>query len=109
MKTTNTLLERKEVEMDPKQERNDRGSTDRIRKLRQISTKGCSPKISMERAVLLTEAYKKYEGKVSKPVLRGLAFKHIMENRSLYLEKGSLIVGEKGHEPWAAPTFPELC
>lgn len=107
---TEALLEKKDNEViNFKNERSDRGSTERTRKLREKSTKGCTPKLSMERAVLLTEAYKKYEGKVSAPVLRGLAFKHIMENRTLYLEKGSLIVGEKGHEPWAAPTFPELC
>lgn len=86
-----------------------RGSTERIKNLREISDKKCEPSISMERAVLLTEAYKKYEGCVSIPVLRGLAFKHIMENRTLYIEKGALIIGEKGHKPWAAPTFPELC
>jgi len=86
-----------------------RGSTERIRRLRTISVDESTPSISMERAVLLTEAYKLYEGKHSPPVLRGLSFKYIMEHRSLYLEKGSLIVGEKGHKPWAAPTFPELC
>jgi len=85
-----------------------RGSTERIRHLRDIS-ENSTPSISIERAVLLTEAYKLYEGKHSPPVLRGLAFKYIMERRSLYLEKGGLIVGEKGHKPWAAPTFPELC
>lgn len=90
-------------------ERTDRGSTDRIRRLRRISVKDCEPCISMERAVLLTECYKQYEGTVPAPVLRGLAFKYIMEHRTLYLEKGSIIVGEKGHKPWAAPTFPELC
>ena len=86
-----------------------RGSTKRIRHLRQISEQQSTPSVSMERAVLLTEAYKKYEGKHSPPVLRGLSFKHIMSKRSLYLERGALIVGEKGHKPWAAPTFPELC
>lgn len=90
-------------------ERTRRGSTERIRRLREISTKKCKPSISMERAVLLTEAYKMYEGKFSTPVLRGLAFKHIMKNRTLYIEKGAIIIGEKGHKPWAAPTFPELC
>ena len=89
-------------------ERKDRGSTDRIKRLRRISVYESEPCISMERAVLLTEAYKKYEGTVSAPVLRGLAFKYIMENRTLYIEKGSIIVGEKGHKPWASPTFPEL-
>lgn len=86
-----------------------RGSTPRIQRLRHISEKVSEPSISMERAVLLTEAYKKWEGKVSIPVLRGLAFKHIMTHRTLYLERGALIVGEKGDRPWAAPTFPELC
>lgn len=86
-----------------------RGCTPRIQHLRHISEKECKPSISMERAVLLTEAYKKWEGKVPTPVLRGKAFKYIMENRTNYLEKGALIVGEKGDRPWAAPTFPELC
>ncbi|BAH05326.1 hypothetical protein CKR_0275 [Clostridium kluyveri NBRC 12016] len=90
-------------------EQTKRGSTERIRRLREISDKKCKPSISMERAVLLTEAYKMYEGKFSIPVLRGLAFKYIMENRTLYIEKGAIIIGEKGHKPWAAPTFPELC
>ncbi|MCL2058569.1 MAG: formate C-acetyltransferase/glycerol dehydratase family glycyl radical enzyme [Oscillospiraceae bacterium] len=86
-----------------------RGSTERIRRLRRISEQESQPSISMERAVLLTEAYQLYEGKCSPAVLRGHAFKYIMERRTLYLERGALIVGEKGHKPWAAPTFPELC
>lgn len=86
-----------------------RGSTKRIQHLRSLSEGGYSPIISMERAVLLTEAYKQYEGKEETPILRGKAFKYLMEKRTLHLEKGALIVGEKGHRPWAAPTFPELC
>ncbi|MBP2097779.1 trans-4-hydroxy-L-proline dehydratase [Enterococcus rivorum] len=86
-----------------------RGSTERIKHLREISDNQCQPSISIERAVLLTEAYKMWEGKYPAPILRGKAFKYIMENRTLYLEKGALIVGEKGERPWAAPTFPELC
>ncbi|WP_337620252.1 pyruvate formate lyase family protein, partial [Megasphaera sp.] len=43
------------------------------------------------------------------PVLRGKAFYYLMAHRTLYLGRGSLIVGEKGPKPWAAPTFPELC
>jgi formate C-acetyltransferase len=86
-----------------------RGSTERIKRLREISEKECRPVISMERAVLLTEAYKLFEGKYSAPVLRGKVFKYLMQNRTLYLEDSTLIAGEKGHKPWAAPTFPELC
>lgn len=86
-----------------------RGSTARIQRLREISENQNQPSISMERSILVTEAYKKYEGTCSTPVLRGKVFKYLMENRSLYLEKGSLIVGERGHKPGAAPTFPEIC
>lgn len=86
-----------------------RGCTDRIRRLREESVHGAVPTISMERAVLLTEAYQQYEGTCSIPVLRGKAFYYLMAHRTLYLGRDSLIVGEKGPKPWAAPTFPELC
>lgn len=85
-----------------------RGSTERIRRLREISTKKSKPSISMERAVLLTEAYKKYEGKFSTPVLRGLAFKYIMENRTLYIEKGAIILGEKRTQAVGCTNFPGI-
>lgn len=86
----------------------ERGFNNRTRNLRKLSVE-TKPYISMERAKLFTEAYKKYEGKVEVPVLRALAFKHFMENRTLYIGKGELIVGEKGDAPQGAPTFPELC
>lgn len=86
-----------------------RGCSDRIRRLWEESVHGSVPSISMERAVLLTEAYQQYEGTCSIPVLRGKAFYYLMAHRTLYLGRDSLIVGEKGPRPWAAPTFPELC
>ncbi|MCD7748413.1 MAG: glycyl radical protein [Firmicutes bacterium] len=82
--------------------------TNRIKKLRETSL-GTTPTISMERARLFTEAYKKWSGTVSVPEMRALALRHFMENRSLYIEEGELIVGEKGEYPQSAPTFPELC
>ena len=82
--------------------------TDRVKRLREISV-STQPSISMERARLFTEAYKKWEGTVSVPEMRALALRYFMENRSLYIERGELIVGEKGERPQAAPTFPELC
>lgn len=86
----------------------DRGSFDRTKKLRKQSINE-TPHITIERAHLITEAYKKYEGTVETPVLRALAFKHYMENRSLCINEGELIVGEKGDRPQGAPTYPELC
>ena len=81
---------------------------ERIKKLRQKSVKTI-PKISIERAELITEAYQKYEGSVSIPVLRALAFKNLMENKNIYIDEGELIVGERGGQPRVTPTFPELC
>ncbi len=80
----------------------------RIKKLREQSV-NTKAEISIERASLLTEAYQKYEGKVSIPVLRALAFKHIMENKTICINEGELIVGERGEAPRSTPTYPELC
>lgn len=85
-----------------------RGSFDRTKKLRKESV-DTKPYISIERAKLITEAYKKYEGSVETPILRALAFKYYMENRSLCINEGELIVGEKGCSAQGAPTYPELC
>ena len=67
------------------------------------------PRISMERAMLVTEAYQQNFGKVSVPVLRALTFKHVMENKTICINEGELIVGERGTGPQEAPTYPELC
>ncbi|MTI68869.1 MAG: glycyl radical protein [Firmicutes bacterium] len=85
-----------------------RGFNERTKKLREESIK-TQPFISIERAKLYTEAYKKYEGCVSTPILRALSFKYFMENRSLCINNGELIVGEKSEKPQGAPSFPELC
>lgn len=86
----------------------ERGMNERIKKLRRQSLDAI-PHISIERAVLMTEAYEKYAGSVDTPVLRALAFKHLMENRTLCINENELIVGEKADAPQAAPSFPELC
>ena len=85
-----------------------RGMNERIQKLRQQSETE-APSISIERAVLVTEAYEKYWGKVSIPVLRALTFKYIMENKTICINDGELIVGERGEKPQSAPNYPELC
>jgi formate C-acetyltransferase len=46
---------------------------------------------------------------VSTPVARALAFKHILENKTVCINDGELIVGERGPAPRASPTYPELC
>lgn len=87
---------------------NNRGMNERIQKLRKQSV-GIDPRLYMERANLVTDAYLKYEGSVSIPELRALSFKHFLENKTISINDGELIVGEKGNGPQEAPTFPELC
>ena len=82
---------------------------DRIKKLRQQSLDAI-PTLSHERAQLLTEFYRSGEAqKHSVPVARALSFKYILEHKALCINDGELFVGEKGPEPKATPTYPELC
>ncbi|OQX96770.1 formate C-acetyltransferase/glycerol dehydratase family glycyl radical enzyme [candidate division KSB1 bacterium 4572_119] len=81
----------------------------RVEKLREqsISAKAA---ISRERAVLLTEFYKTGQAaQVSVPVARALAFKYILEHKTICINEGELIVGERGEQPKATPTYPEIC
>lgn len=81
---------------------------ERVRKLRAESL-AAVPRISIERAQLLDETYRRYQGTVPVPVLRALAFKNILEHKTLWIGEGELIVGERGEAPAATPTYPELC
>lgn len=83
--------------------------TERVRKLREqsVSTK---PYICTERAELLTDFYQSGGADlVSIPVARALAFKYILENKTIVINDEELIVGERGSAPQATPTYPELC
>lgn len=83
--------------------------TERIEKLRNQSLNAIN-RISAERALLLTEFYKSQESQeASIPVQRALSFKYIMENKSICINDGELIVGERGPAPKATPTYPEIC
>lgn len=89
-------------------EKTERGMNERIRKLRKQSVDAQSH-IYMERAKLMTEAYKMYDGSLSVPEMRATALKYFFENKTLCINDGELIVGEKGDRPQSSPTFPELC
>ena len=80
---------------------------ERVRALRKVSME-TQPHIDLERAIIETEVYKKWEDKVSLPVLRALVLKEYFTRKTLYLGEGELIVGEKGKDPQSSPTFPEL-
>jgi trans-4-hydroxy-L-proline dehydratase len=80
---------------------------DRVNTLRERSL-ASRPSISAERARLLTEFYQQEDGRHSVPMMRALAFKHLCEQKTVWIGEGELIVGERGPEPLAVPTFPEL-
>jgi pyruvate formate-lyase/glycerol dehydratase family glycyl radical enzyme len=82
---------------------------ERVSRLRKQSV-DTVPYIDHERAKLVTEFYRSDPAKsVSEPVRRALAFKHLLEHKTIYIGDGELIVGEKGCAPRAVPTYPELC
>jgi pyruvate formate-lyase/glycerol dehydratase family glycyl radical enzyme len=82
---------------------------DRIKHLRDQSLKA-KPSLSLERAMLLTDFYQSgTPERVSTPVVRALAFKHILDNKTIWIGPGELIVGERGPAPKATPTYPEIC
>lgn len=82
--------------------------TERVQRLKAKSN-DTQPRICMERAISVTKAYEEYEGSVSPQVMRSIAFKQIIEDKTIYIGDDELIVGERGAEPGATSTFPELC
>lgn len=84
------------------------GMNDRIQKLRDISV-NTPVHIDLERAKIETDFYRENDGKYSIPVMRAMVLKEYFSKKTLYFGDGELIVGEKGKDPQASPTFPELC
>jgi len=81
----------------------------RIEKLRKQSLEA-QPYISVERAKLLTEFYSFPEsGQLPVPIARAKAFEYLLKNKKLCINEGELIVGERGPEPKATPSYPEIC
>lgn len=81
----------------------------RIKKLRQ-QTLNAVNRLSHERAVLATKFYKSAVAQqVSVPMQRALCFEYILKHKKICINKGELIVGERGPAPKATPTYPEIC
>ncbi len=82
---------------------------ERIKKLRSQSRRAI-PYLSLERTLLITEFYKNGAAhKYSAPVARAKAFEYILKNKEICFNNDELIVGERGPEPKATPTYPEIC
>ncbi|MGL4992386.1 MAG: glycyl radical protein [Sarcina sp.] len=65
------------------------------------------PEIESERAIILTNSYKETE---NEPIIlrRALAFYKILENISIVIREGELIVGSLTKKPRGAQVFPEF-
>lgn len=79
--------------------------TDRVKKLIE-DLFAEMPQIESDRAVLVTESYKKTE---NLPIIkrRALAFCHILENIPITIREGELIVGSNTKKPRSCQVFPE--
>ena len=86
---------------------NEGGMNERIKRLRQENL-DTPTTLSIERALIETEFYKKNYGTMPIAVLRAKNFYEICKRKTIYIGKDELIVGERGPVPKAVPTFPEL-
>ncbi|MHA1521799.1 MAG: trans-4-hydroxy-L-proline dehydratase [Promethearchaeota archaeon] len=85
---------------------------ERIQKLRNQSI-NAEPTLSIERAHLLTKFYQSQQSPEkplnSTPITRALAFQYLLEHKTICVNEGELIVGERGSAPGVTPTYPEIC
>jgi pyruvate formate-lyase/glycerol dehydratase family glycyl radical enzyme len=82
--------------------------SERVKILREESLNAVE-KLSPERALLITQFYKRDEAReLSAPVKRAKAFEYILKNKKLYIGEGELIVGERGPAPKETPSYPEI-
>ncbi|MDR3251514.1 MAG: glycyl radical protein [Tannerella sp.] len=82
--------------------------TPRINQLREQSLNAIN-RISAERALLMTEFYRNNTAfGDSVPVQRAKSFDYVLSNKKIRINDSELIVGERGPEPKATPTYPEI-
>ena len=79
---------------------------DRIQRLQQRMEKRTAS-ICSERALLITESFRETEGE-DYVLRKAKAFKHILENMTIYIEDDSLLFGNQASRNFAAPIFPEF-
>lgn len=98
-----------EIERDLQHRRETPRMTERVKALRKQSLEAV-PCISLERARLLTDFYQSGEAdRESIPVARAMALRYLLEHKTICINPGELIVGERGPVPKATPTYPEIC
>lgn len=78
----------------------------------QLRKKSLEKKVTLshERADLVTRFYQTQVAPgMSVPVQRALCLAHILAHKQIFIDENELIVGERGPEPKAVPTYPEVC
>lgn len=65
-----------------------------------------TPQVCVERAIYTTEAYKEHKDKQN-ILKRAYAIKNTLEKMTVFIEDGSLLVGNQASTNRAAPIFPE--
>ncbi|HLN55398.1 MAG TPA: trans-4-hydroxy-L-proline dehydratase [Bacteroidales bacterium] len=81
----------------------------RVKKLREQSLNAVET-LTAERALLMTRFYKLSDSlNLSVPVRRAKAFEYVLKNKTICINEGELIVGERGPAPKVTPTYPEIC
>lgn len=65
------------------------------------------PRVNMERAVLLTQAYQEH-GEKPTVLKRAIAFRHIIKHLPVVIREGELIVGSLTKEPRGSQLYPEF-
>lgn len=79
--------------------------SERIKKLKE-SVVSKTPGVCIERARYITEAYQENEA-LPLYLKRAYGVKNILENMSIYIKDGELIVGNQARDERTAPVFPE--
>ncbi len=80
--------------------------SERISKMREEYF-NTAPSVCHERAVILTQSYKQSEGKPS-VLRRSAALAKILDEMTVYVKQGDLLVGNTSTWPRAAAVFPEF-
>ena len=82
--------------------------TNRIKLLRDASLNAVNC-LSAERGLLVTAYYQGISpAQYSVPVERAKSFEYILQHKSICINEGELIVGERGPAPKSTPTYPEI-
>ncbi|HUW70809.1 MAG TPA: glycyl radical protein [bacterium] len=66
------------------------------------------PRVSAERALIVTEVYQKSPASTPAPILRAMAFQALCERKTIYIGDDECIVGARASGPKITPTYPEL-